>query len=247
MTLDDVIAAGSTPLTAPAYSRRPHRFTNREYLTITYRTDPEALRAAVPEPLTPHPDALVRFEVMRMNQVTGFGPYTESGQAILVTFDGEEGEYLHAMYLDHFGATTSGRELSAYPKAPGSPRLRIEAEALVGTLDIGSERVATATMRYQDRPLDPAEAAAQIGVPTFMVKMIPGYTGPTAVDLVRTRITDLTVTEAWTGDARLALHPHVLAPLADLPVRDIVATSHILADLTLAPVQPVFSYLEATR
>jgi acetoacetate decarboxylase len=41
------------PLTSPAYPPGPYRFINREYLIITYRTDPEKLRAIVSEPLAP--------------------------------------------------------------------------------------------------------------------------------------------------------------------------------------------------
>ena len=43
--------AFAMPLTSPAYPIGPYRFVNREYLIITYRTDPEKLRAVVPEPL----------------------------------------------------------------------------------------------------------------------------------------------------------------------------------------------------
>ena len=43
--------AFAMPLTSPAYPPGPYRFVNREYLIITYRTDPERLRAIVPEPL----------------------------------------------------------------------------------------------------------------------------------------------------------------------------------------------------
>ena len=39
------------PLTSPAFPRGPYRFINREFLVITYRTDMDALRALVPEPL----------------------------------------------------------------------------------------------------------------------------------------------------------------------------------------------------
>ncbi|GAA5024605.1 acetoacetate decarboxylase [Kitasatospora paranensis] len=186
----------------------------------------------------------MRFEVMKMGDVDGFGPYTECGQTIPVTHDGEHGEYLHAMYLDHFGATAAGRELSAYPKLLGSPTLTAENGALVGTLDWGSQRVATATMAYKWRALDPDEARAQIAVPTYAVKIIPGYRGDLRVcDLARTEITDLTVKEAWTGPARLQLFAHVMAPLADLPVIEVISASHIVADLTLAPMQPVHDYL----
>ena len=44
--------AYAMPLTNPSFPRGPYRFFNREYLIVTYRTDPEALRAVVPEPLS---------------------------------------------------------------------------------------------------------------------------------------------------------------------------------------------------
>ncbi len=43
--------AFAMPLTSPSYPPGPYRFVNREYLIITYRTDPAKLRAMVPEPL----------------------------------------------------------------------------------------------------------------------------------------------------------------------------------------------------
>lgn len=248
MTPLEALQRGTTPLTAPVYPLRPTRFTDREYVNILYRTDPEALRAVTPEPLVIE-EPLVRFEVMKMGDVDGYGPYVESGQAIQVSFDGERGEYLHAMYLDNLAATLAGRELSAYPKVLGTPRLHVDEGALVGTLDRGAERVATATMAYKWEQMDPAEAAAEITVPTFMVKLVPNvFTQELrAAHLVRTEITDITVKEAWTGPARLQLFEHALAPMADLPVREIVSASHILTDLTLAPAAPVHDYLAAER
>ncbi|MBK0296353.1 acetoacetate decarboxylase family protein, partial [Bacillus sp. S34] len=58
--------------TAPVYPPRPTRFTAREYLNVVYRTDPDALRAVVPEPLQID-EPLVRFEVMNMAEVDGYG------------------------------------------------------------------------------------------------------------------------------------------------------------------------------
>jgi acetoacetate decarboxylase len=235
---------GITPLTAPAFPAVQPRFFDREYLNIVYRTDADALRAVVPAPLEID-EPLVRFEVMKMNDVTGYGPYTEAGQAIQVVFEGERGEYLHAMYLDSFAATASGREVSAYPKVMGSPNLYADNGALVGTLDYGTLRVATATMGYKQFELDRRAAEAEITVPTFMLKTIPDYDGSLRVqELVRTEITDVVVKQAYTGPARLQLFQHVLAPLADLPVLEVVSASHIITDLTLAPAKPVHNYLE---
>ena len=37
-------SAFAMPLSSPAYPIGPYRFRNREYLIITYRTDPDKLR-----------------------------------------------------------------------------------------------------------------------------------------------------------------------------------------------------------
>ena len=75
--------AFAMPLTSPAYPPGPYRFVNREYLIITYRTDPARLRAVVPEPLElDEREALVKYEFIRMPDSNGFGDYTESGQVI---------------------------------------------------------------------------------------------------------------------------------------------------------------------
>ncbi|MBP2471947.1 acetoacetate decarboxylase [Crossiella equi] len=243
MRIEDVRQRITSPLTAPAFPTVVPRFTDREYLNIVYRTDPEALRAVVPEPLVVD-EPLVRFEVVNMGEVSCYGPYAECGQAIPVTFEGERGEYLHAMYLDNFPATAAGREVSAYPKAEGSARLYVDRGALVGTLDHGALRVATATMGYKHHELDRRAAGEQISVPTYTVKTITGYDGTVRVqELARTEITDLVVKQAYTGPARLQLFQHVLAPLADLPVLEVVGASHIITDLTLGGFTPVFDYL----
>jgi acetoacetate decarboxylase len=54
--------AFAMPLTSPAYPPGPYRFVNREYLIITYRTDPAKLRSVVPAPLElDEREALVKF------------------------------------------------------------------------------------------------------------------------------------------------------------------------------------------
>jgi acetoacetate decarboxylase len=77
-----------------------------------------------------------------------------------------------------------------------------------------------------------------------MLKILPGYDGePRICELVRSQITDITVKGAWTSPARLQLFEHALAPLTDLPVREVIRGSHILTDLTLGRDEVVFDYL----
>lgn len=245
MQKQDVARLFTTPVDAPAYAPTRYRFTNREYLNIYYRTDPDALRRLVPEPLTVT-DPVVRFEIMRMPDVTGLGDYTEAGQLVAVEHEGEAGEFNLAMYVDSVPAISSGREYSAYPKKSGSPSLYVDSDTLVGTLDYGTLRVATATMGYKHHAMDPDEARTEICSPNFMIKTVPNYDGGLRVcDLVRTQVTDVTVKSAFTGPARLELFAHVMAPLSDLPVLEIVRAGHIVTDLTLNPVEPVHDYLAA--
>jgi acetoacetate decarboxylase len=243
VNIEEVRRHSTTPLGAPAYPAGRYRFTGREYLNILYRTDVEAMRRLVPEPLAVG-EPLVRFEVMRMPDVTGLGSFIESGQVLRVEYEGEPADYLHAMYVDSLPSIASGREISAFPKKFGSPALYVDTDTLVGTLDYGSLRVATATMGYKHAPMSEEDALAELGQPTYSLKMLPGYDRqPRILELVRSQITDITIRGAWTGPARLQLFEHALAPLADLPVREIVSASHIVTDLTLGRASLVFDYL----
>ena len=54
-------------------------------VVITYRTDSDALREVVPEPLEVAGDT-VAYEFIRMPDPTGFGDYTETRQVVPVRF-----------------------------------------------------------------------------------------------------------------------------------------------------------------
>ena len=110
MKLKDVRKnAFSMPLTSPAYPVGPYRFVDREFFIVTYRTDPDALRAVIPEPLE-MTEPVVKFEFIRMPDSTGFGDYTESGQVIPVNFQGKRGGYVHSMYLNDHAPIAGGRD-----------------------------------------------------------------------------------------------------------------------------------------
>ena len=235
--------AYTMPLLAPAFPRGPYRFTNREYLIVTYRTDIDRLRAVVPAPLEveePH----VKFEFIRMPDSTGFGDYTEAGQVIPVSFKGRKGSYTHCMFLNDHPPIAGGRELWGFPKKLASPILRPETDVLVGTLDYGSVRVATCTMGYKHHALDAGIVGTALASPNFLLKIVPHVDGsPRICELVEYHLSDITVRGAWTGPGALHLLPHALAPVAELPVLEIVSTQHVLADLTLDLGHVVHDYL----
>lgn len=225
--------AFAMPLTNPAFPPGPYRFVNREFLIITYETDLDALRAVVPEPLQVT-KPVVKYEFIRMPDSTGFGDYTESGQVIPVEYKGVEGNYLHSMYLNDHPRIAGGRELWGFPKKLATPHFAVEIDTLIGTLDYGPVRVATGTMGFKHRPVDAEAVARSQAAPNYLLKIIPHVDGtPRICELVRYHMIDVTVKGAWSGPASLELHPHALAPVADLPVKRVVSALHFIADMTL--------------
>ena len=235
--------AFAMPFTNPAFPCGPYRFVNREYMIITYRTDPDALRAVIPAPLE-IAQPIVKYEFIRMPDSTGFGDYTESGQVLPVTFRGKPGGYSHAMYLDDEPPIAGGRELWGFPKKLASPKLSVEKDTLLGVLRYGPVPVAVGTMGYKHRTVDHAGILASLTGPNYLLKIIPHVDGTARIcELVQYFCEDVSVKGAWEGPAALELFHHALAPVAQLPVLEVLSGVHILCDLTLGLGTVVHDYL----
>ena len=133
-----------------------------------------------------------------MPDSTGFGDYTESGQVIPVSFRGEKGGYVHAMYLDCDPPIAGGRELWGFPKKLASPVLKVEKDTLCGVLRFGPVPIAAATMGYKHRAIDDDKVRESLEAPDFLLKIIPHVDGtPRICELVRYQCGDVTVHGAW--------------------------------------------------
>jgi acetoacetate decarboxylase len=100
MRKEDVLKLPSMPAASPTYPAGPYRFIDREFLVITYETDPALIRAQLPEPLEPIEHPRVHYEWIKMPDSSGFGSYTESGMVIPATLRGEEVNFVAQTYLD---------------------------------------------------------------------------------------------------------------------------------------------------
>lgn len=246
MTREEILAASSMPLSSPSYPKGPYRFINREYLIVHYETDPDALRAMLPEPLQPDGNH-VFCEWMRMPDSSGFGSYQEAGIGICALWRGQACNFVAQMYLDDESPTTGGREIWGFPKKIGEPNLAVTRDTLQGTLQYDGERVALGTMgyKYESLAADPQATVSAIGKLGVNLKFIPDVNGaPKIAQLVGYRMTDIVLKGAWAGPARLHLVPHVNCRVADLPVRRILFGRHLIADLTLPYGEVLHDYLE---
>ena len=101
-------------------------------------------------------------------------------------------------------------------------------------------------MGYKHRALDHDAVVKSLAAPSWLLKVIPhaDCSGPQICELVEYYLEDVTVKGAWEGPAGLELHHHALAPIAELPVREVLSATHILTDLTLGLGRVVHDYLE---
>jgi acetoacetate decarboxylase len=101
-------------------------------------------------------------------------------------------------------------------------------------------------MGYKHKEADLEAVKASLAAPSWLVKIIPHVDGtPRICELVEYYLEDVTLKGAWTGPAALSLTSHALAPVAVLPVLEVVSAVHIVSDLTLGLGKVVHDYLAA--
>jgi acetoacetate decarboxylase len=179
-----------------------------------------------------------------MPDSSGFGDYTECGQVIPVTFNGEKGAFVHSMYLDDEAPIAGGREIWGFPKKLGNPTINDESDTLVGKLHYGSVLCAVGTMGYKHKILPPEPILRSMGEANYVIKIIPHVDGsPRICELVRYHLQDVLLKGAWSGPADLELFRHAIADVAKLPVLEVLSGTHFIADLTLGLGEVVYDYL----
>ena len=245
MKKSDVIALSAMPLQSPTFPRGPYRFFNRQYMVITYKTDPALIRAALPEPLEPAGDE-VAVQWIDLPDGEGFGAYAAAAQVIPCKFKGETCNFLSQMYVDNTPPLAGGREIWGLPMKYGKAVLKVNADTLTGTLHYASQLIATGTMTYKHDAfkLDHAKQKEHVSRTQITLKLIPDIDGtPAIAELVAVKFENIVIKGAWSGGARLDLISAVNCPLADLPVKSITGAMHMVTDMTLPYGKVIHDYL----
>lgn len=246
MKKSDVLNLPSMPLQSPTFPRGPYRFFRRQYLVISYHSDPAAIREALPEPLMPAGDT-VAVQWLDLPDGEGFGAYSAAAQIIPCTFKGEACNFVSQMYVDNTPPLAGGREIWGYPMKYGKAVLKVTGDTLTGTLDYATQRAATGTMVYKHDAFraDLSKERELLARTQVTLKLIPDIDGkPAIAQLVGINFADVKLQGAWTGEARLELVPAVNCPLADLPVRRVTGGLHMVTDMTLPYGRVLHDYLK---
>jgi acetoacetate decarboxylase len=98
-------------------------------------------------------------------------------------------------------------------------------------------------MGYKHRA-DLASVMAALQEPNYLLKiMLHVDDTPQVCEFVKYCREDIDLKGSWVGPASLSLWSHAPAPLAELPVLEVVSATDILADLTLGLDKVVHDYL----
>jgi len=255
MKIADILEQASMPIASPAYPKGPYRFIDREFFVVSYESDPDAIRDALPEPLEPDGSNKVMFEVIRMPDSAGFGDYTESGIVIPAKFGDHPVNFTQQMFLDDTPPIFGGREIWGFPKKLGHPELSVTGATLTGHLEFDGVTIAIATMGYKYQHLlydvehgtqcHPDAILKKLQKTQVNLKLIPDVDGSLAIaQLVAYEVADVTVKGAWSGPASLQLFHHANAPVADLPMLKSLGGVHFITDLTLPYGRVIHDYLK---
>ena len=246
-TRADIVRGGfSTPLDAPMIPRFPFAFRDTEILTLTYRTDPQAIRAILPEPLVATGD-MVMIHFYRMPDTDWLGPYHEVNVMVGAELPGvEAGSYSPYLFLSSDVGVTHGREIHGQPKKLAEPRLEFRGDLIVGTLQRNGIDVVTGTMPYKQERGSIADLAAIFPFATNInLKALDHIDGTPAIRQLTSRsLSDVTVTECWRGPCTVELRPNAQAPVHRLPVREMGDGFFWRASFTLVPGRVLLDYLK---
>ena len=188
-------------------------------VTVVWETDPDVIRAVLPEPLEPSdPTARIRFAVVDMG--TGIPTFGAGWFGVRARHGSVEGEYALFMPMTTEQATVGGRETFAEPKKIGRVAIDIDGDKVTASFDrMGfplAEVKGTLGESIDIAPKDKVD---------FYFKCSPSPDGkgfdtePALVHMARHE-------EARAGrrlDGTLTLHDSPLDPIADIPINRIVS------------------------
>jgi acetoacetate decarboxylase len=250
LTLEEILQGGfSTPWGAPMVPPFPIQFRNAEVLTLTYRTNPEAIRKLLPPPLELTGDT-VMIHIYKMNDVDWLGAYNECNVMVGAKLpDGGAGSYSPYLFLSSDIGVAHGREVHGQPKKAGEPKLEARGDLFVGTVTRNGIDVITGTLAYKQKKdnISSLEKYMDFSL-NINLKAVNHITGVPAIrQLTSRRLAEVKVHECWSGPCSVQLRANVQAPVFKLPVLEMLEGFYWRADFTLVAGTIIVDYLEQTK
>lgn len=216
------------PVTGPAVQKPPFYYRNMAMMFATYRTDPDAALAWLPEALELDEPATATVIIAHYGFST-FGPYHEAMLSIRARWHGQIVSYYPALFTDNEAPLIGGREIWGFAKKLARIAVRHESEVMMGTVERPTgNRLMTVVMRN----VTPVKTEDFQLTPSVSLKLIPCATAQARPALAQLIGSELALKphiganglpDIWTGPGSLSYDmPSEVDPWYRLPVREIL-------------------------
>ena len=211
----------SMPHLAGLYTKPPYRYTDITQILIQFKTDSNALKCLVPEPITPNENNEMFLSVSNMLGA-GFGHYLEAHLFTTGRFKRQLVNYSVYLILDNDVATGGGREIWGWPKKIGRLTFKITDDVVRSTTERGGITIIDAAVKLEK--LGSSEDVS--GTPNWIChKVIPSVSNklPNEVDqLTMTTLKDISIGDVHSGPATLNFNASPADNLDKIPVLDVL-------------------------
>ncbi|HEX3898070.1 MAG TPA: acetoacetate decarboxylase family protein [Mycobacteriales bacterium] len=185
-------------------------------LVATYETDPEAIAAVLPPPLSPPAEPLVRLTIATVDLGRGYPVFGAGTFAVHARHEGVDGDYALVMPMTTEQAVVGGRETFGEPKKLAEIGLDRSGDDVRGHFT----RMGTTFAEITGRVTGEVEPSPDRTRTSFYLKFLPSPTGK-GFDgdpmLVYCRRAEKTRT-MWDVDGEVILRESRFDPVIDLPV-----------------------------
>ena len=185
-------------------------------LVATYETDPEAVRAALPPPLSPPAEPLVRVTIATVDVGRGYPIFGAGTFAVHARHEDVDGDYALVMPMTTEQAVIGGRETFGEPKKLAEISLDRDGDNIRGHFT----RMGTTFVEVVGKVTGEVEPSPDRTRTSFYLKFLPspsgkGFDGEPM--LVYCRRDEKTRT-MWNVDGEVILRDSRFDPVADFPV-----------------------------
>ncbi|HVV74590.1 MAG TPA: acetoacetate decarboxylase family protein [Mycobacteriales bacterium] len=185
-------------------------------LVATYETDPDAIAAVLPPPLSPPTEPLVRLTIATVDVGRGYPIFGAGTFAVHARHENVEGDYALVMPMTTEQAVIGGRETFGEPKKLAEISLDREGEEIRGHFT----RMGTTFVEVTGKVRGEVDPSPDRTRTSFYLKFLPSPTGK-GFDgdpmLVYCRREEKTRT-MWDVDGEVILRDSRFDPVADFPV-----------------------------
>lgn len=210
--------------------RRP-KFLDATTLTVSFRTDPDAVERLLPPGLDPADRPLARAEVVSVGRSNCVGPFDGGGLYVRARHGDREGAYCLSMPMSTDAAVRWGRETLGEPKKRAEVTLDWTGASARGTVTRHGERLVDIDARLTGSQ-EPRSGEATV----FHYKYLPAASGEGFhTDPVLVAVTlESEQTSAQRGSADLSLGSTVHDPLGSIPVETVRGATMAETDISLS-------------